>query len=111
MCSSVPFHAGHGWEKLLVMYDYLTRAEVVRLAVKLAVQAVAFLACVVAGCTAFGLIITAPFGVPDAVKLARVGFLTLSVIGCAGCWMASGDMLRSAAFLSFKRSLHVKAGK
>ena len=97
--------------KLLEMYDYLTRAEVVRLAVKLAVQAVAFSACVVAGCVCFGLIVTAPFGVPDAEKLARVGFLLLSVIGCAGCWMSSGDMLRSAAFLSFKRSLNLKAGK
>jgi len=92
------------------MFDYLTRAETIRLCIKLAVQALCFLVCLVAGFMCSYLVITAPFGIPDSVKCARVGFLDLSVIGCAGCWMYSDDMLRSAAFLSFKRSLSLRGG-
>lgn len=93
------------------MFDYLTRPEVVRLCVRLAVQAVCFLVCLVVACVCFWLMLVAPFGIPDSVKCARVGFLILSVIGCAGCWVASDDMLRSAAFLSFKRSLSLRGGR
>ena len=95
------------------MYDYLTRAESVRLAILLVWHALCFVACLVALVVAFGYVITEPFEISDADTLARVGFLFLSFIGCVGSWCAGGDALHRGAWLSFRRSLYYrgKGGK
>jgi len=90
------------------MYDFLTRAESVRLAIVLAWHALCFLACIVALAVSFGYVITAPFNISDADTLARVGFLFLSFIGALGSWWSAGDALHRGAWLSFKRSLFVR---
>lgn len=95
------------------MYDYLTRAESVRLAVLLAWYLLCFLACVVALACAFGYVITSPWNLADGSKLARLGFLFLSFVGCVGSWWSAEDALHRGAWLSFKRSLYYrgKGGK
>jgi hypothetical protein len=49
--------------------------------------------------------------VPDAVKAARAGALLLGAFCCWFSFASIGDCLRSAAFLSFARSLSRRAGR
>ena len=95
------------------MFDYLTRGECVRLAVRLAWYALGLLGCLFACCLCVASILGA-FDVPgvlvaDRVKFARVALLLLSGIGCCGAWWSIDDALRGAAFVSWGRGLSLRA--
>ena len=85
------------------MYDYLTRRETVRLALSLAWWALSFIACIVAGFCAFASIITSRFDVTEAVQVARLLCLGLSVVAACGAYYGIGDSLRHWAWVSFMR--------
>ena len=93
------------------MYDYLTRREVVRLALSLAWWAFSFIACIVAGFWAFVVIITSRFDITEAVQVARLLCLGLSVVAACGAYYGISDSLRHWSWVSFTRSLRGKAGK
>lgn len=95
------------------MFDYLTRAEITRLAVRLAWYALCLLGCLFA----VGLCCASILGAFDAVgvipsdrvKFARVALLVLSGMASMGAWWSIDDALRGAAFLSFGRGLSLRA--
>jgi len=97
------------------MYDYLTRAESVRLAWRVACLAVGCLCSVVAGLASLGSVwgLWDPAGylVPDALKVARLGCLALCIVAGVGGWWGIDDALRVGAWVSFRRSLREKSGR
>lgn len=95
------------------MFDYLTRAEITRLAVRLAWYALCLLGCLFAVGLCCASILGA-FDVPgvipsDRIKYARVALLVLSGMASMGAWWSIDDALRGAAFLSFGRGLSLRA--
>lgn len=95
------------------MLDYLTRAEVSRLAVRLAWYALCLLGCLFAVGLCCASILGA-FDVPgvlvaDRVKFARFALLLLSGVAACGAWWSIDDALRGAAFLSWGRGLSLRA--
>ena len=93
------------------MYDYLTRSEVRALAVRLALYAVAFAGSSTGAVLAFWAVISAPYGLPDIMKVARLCAFVLALGASCGWYWIAGDALRSAAFLSFKRGLRMRGGR
>jgi hypothetical protein len=93
------------------MYDYLTRRESVRLALCVAWWAFSFLCCVVCAFWAFVVIITSRFNISEAVQVARLLCLALSVVAACGAYYAINDSFRHWAWISFERSLRGRAGK
>ncbi len=92
------------------MYDYLTRAEVLRLALRLFCYALAGVGSAVGACIAFWAVVSAPYGISDVLKLARLSCFALACFAVFVWWCAIGDALRSAAFLSFRRGLYYRGG-
>jgi len=96
------------------MYEYLTRAEWVRIAWNLSALFLALCACIVASCASiasmWGMWDPAGYLVPDALKLARLGCVALSCVSVVVWWWAINDLLAKWAFESFKRSLSLRGG-
>lgn len=92
------------------MYDYLTRAEVLRLAIRLACYALAGIVSAVGACIALWSVISAPYGITDVLKLARLSCFALACFAVCVWWWSIGDALRSAAFVSFRRGLYYRGG-
>jgi hypothetical protein len=92
------------------MYDHLSRREALRVAVVCLLWASAGV--LSAGFCAWGFLASlGPALVPDVVKAARAGALLLGAFCCWFSFASIGDCLRSAAFLSFARSLSRRAGR
>ncbi len=90
------------------MYDYLTRAEVLRLALRLFCYALAGVGSAVGAVFAFWSVVSAPYGISDVLKLARLSCFALACFAVCVWWWSIGDALRSAAFLSFRRGLYYR---
>jgi len=108
-----PCTFGHVGKVTSLMYDFLTRAEAVRLAIVLAWWALCLLASVVAGAFAVGYVLTTVWNAPDALMVARLSCLALCVMAGFGSYWGMSDALHHGAWLSFRRSLFLrgKVGK
>ena len=93
------------------MYDYLTRRESVRLALSVAWWSFCLLVCIGCAFWLFALIITSPFDVSDAVKVARLLCLGICCVSSYGANYGIGDALRHGAWVSFQRSLRARGSK
>lgn len=90
------------------MYDHLTRREALRVAVVCLLWA--FAGVLSAGFCAWGFLSSlGPALVPDAVKAARCCALLLGAFCVWFAFASIGDCLRSAAWLSFSRSLSLRS--
>ena len=96
------------------MFEFLTRAELVRIAWHLSALFIALCACIVALCASiasiWGLWDPAGYLVPDALKVARLGCVALCGVSVVGWWWGINDLLARWAFESFKRSLSLRGG-
>jgi hypothetical protein len=93
------------------MYDYLTRAESIRLALCVAWWALCFIVCIGLAFFSFAYVITSPFDITKAAQVARLLCFGISCVASYGAYYGIGDALRHWAWVSFDRSLRAKAGK